>query len=143
VILEGATEGVPLARELAERGVPVVVTPQPAAADAPPPFDAADGSLAGRLAQAGATVAIASGTARDGRFLPLLAAFAAGKGMTEDAALRAITLTPAEVLGLGKLVGSLQPGKLADVVITTEPLLRSDARVLRVLAGGRTEYEAR
>ena len=53
-----------------------------------------------------------------------------------DVAVRAITLTPAELLGVADRVGSIEPRKLADLVITSAPLGSSDARVLRVLSSG-------
>ena len=72
---------------------------------------------------------------------PSAAAAAVGAGLDESAALRALTLTPAEILGIAKDTGSLASGKYADVLVTDAPLLRSDSRVLLVLAKGRPEFE--
>jgi len=57
--------------------------------------------------------------------------------------LRAITLSPAEILGIAKNTGSLQPCKFADVLVCDRPLFATDSRVLFVLQSGRTEYEAK
>ena len=57
--------------------------------------------------------------------------------------MRAITLTPAEILGVAKDTGSLTRDKLADVIVTDGPLFASDSRLLLVIARGRTEYEAK
>ena len=72
-----------------------------------------------------------------------MAAAAVGRGLAPDAALRAITLTPAEILGVDADTGSLSRGKFADVLVTSGPLFASDSRVLLVLSKGRTEYEAK
>jgi imidazolonepropionase-like amidohydrolase len=73
----------------------------------------------------------------------MVAAAAVGAGLDRDQALRAITLTPAEILGIAQDTGSLQPGKLADVLVTDRPLFASDSRVLLVLARGRNEFEVK
>jgi imidazolonepropionase-like amidohydrolase len=142
VVLEGGAEAASLGKELAEAGIAVVVSPVVPDPEPLPHLQAVDGSLPGALARSGVTVAISSGSQQQARYLPLFAAFAAGKGMVPEEALRAITLTPAEILGIGKLVGSLEAGKIADVLITSAPLLQADARVLRVLSGGVTQYVA-
>ncbi len=72
-----------------------------------------------------------------------LVAEAVGQGVPIGIAVRAVTLTPAEILGVGDRVGSLEPDKLADVLVTSHPLESSDARVLRVISAGRTVHEAR
>ena len=64
-----------------------------------------------------------------------------GGGLETEAALRAITLTPAEILGVAKDTGSLQVGKLADLLVSDRPLLDSDCRLLRVVSSGKTRYE--
>ncbi len=100
-------------------------------------------ATAAALQAAGAPFAIASGSARRAASLPLMAATAVAAGLDESAALRAITLTPAEILGVAKDTGSLTAGKYADVLVTDRPLLASDSRVLLVLSQGRTEFEAK
>jgi imidazolonepropionase-like amidohydrolase len=78
---------------------------------------------AGLLRRAGVTVVIIgnAGGGDEEAFNVRNVRFEAGNavayGMTRDDALRAITLTPAEVFGVADRVGSLQPGKEADVVV--------------------------
>jgi imidazolonepropionase-like amidohydrolase len=78
---------------------------------------------AGLLRRAGVTVVIVgnAGGGDEEAFNVRNVRFEAGNavayGMTREDALRAITLTPAEVFGVADRVGSLQPGKDADVVI--------------------------
>jgi imidazolonepropionase-like amidohydrolase len=85
--------------------------------------------------------AIATGSGRRARTLPMMAAAAVGAGLSHDAAIRAITLTAAEILGVQKDIGSLQQGKLADLVVCDRPLLQSDSRVLAVYSGGALQFE--
>ncbi|MGK0263897.1 MAG: imidazolonepropionase-like amidohydrolase [Planctomycetota bacterium] len=96
-----------------------------------------------KLNVAGVPFAIAGGTARLSAMLPMMAAAAIGSGLSEEAALRAITLTPAEILGIAKDTGSLTRNKFADVIVTDGPLFASDSRVLLVLSKGRTEHKAK
>jgi imidazolonepropionase-like amidohydrolase len=130
-----------MAEDLARRGIAVVLTP----AGRPEEIDGqrVPATLAADLHRAGVAIAIGSGNADRARFLPLLAAACAGAGLPESAAERAITLTAAELLGIAGETGSLEPGKRADVLITSAPMLRSDARVLCVLADGATVYQGR
>jgi hypothetical protein len=144
LVLEHGTGAVPLAARLAERGTPVILTDVAVPHDSPYVAEADRGErLAARLSAAGVPIAIASGDVGRARFLPLLAAAARGQGMDEDAAVRAITLTAAEILGVAGQVGSLEPQKLADIVVTSGPLLSSSSKILRVLSAGRTAWEAR
>ena len=52
------------------------------------------------------------------QYLPLCAAMAVRGGMEEEEALAAITRNPAEIAGIGHRVGTLTPGKDADIVVT-------------------------
>ncbi len=142
VVLEEPVGAASVAETLAEKGVPCVLTglwPQPAIA-AYEDFDVA--ALPTTLEAHGVAFALATGSGRRAGALPMLAAIAAGKGLDEAAAIRAITLTPAEILGVQKDVGSLQRGKLADLLICDRPLLQSDCRILEVMTAGTTAYQA-
>jgi imidazolonepropionase-like amidohydrolase len=131
------------ANDLATAGVSVVLTETLG-----PAFDAPYDTLTparvpARLHAASVPFALASGRAAMAPLLPLAAATAVGNGLPEDAALRALTLTPAEILGVAADTGSLQAGKFGDVLVTDRPLLATDSRVLLVLGKGRIEYEAK
>ncbi len=71
------------------------------------------------------------------QYLPLCAALAVREGMERDAALRAITIRPAEILHLENRVGSLRPGKDADLVVFDGDPLDFYARTVFVAVGGR------
>jgi len=69
------------------------------------------------LAQAGVPFAIQTGTNLGSRSLVHEAMFAVRFGLGPDTALRAITIAPATILGVADRLGSLAPGKDADVVV--------------------------
>lgn len=143
LVLEQAYGAAPLAGELAAQGVSVVLT-EVLPNSLPEQYDAYDPTaLPQQLQQAGVPFAIATGSARRAGILPLMAAAAVARGLDRDAALRAITLSAAEILGVAKDTGSLQAGKFADVLVTDRPLFASDCRVLFVASKGHPEYEAK
>jgi imidazolonepropionase-like amidohydrolase len=115
LILMGAAEGWRVADQLAAQKVPVVIKPLTDI----PSFDALGASLenAARLSKAGVTVVLASFETHNARNLRQEAGNAISYGMDRDAALRAVTLTPAEVWGIASRYGSLDVGKDADVVV--------------------------
>lgn len=141
LVIDDALGAGAVASELADAAVPVVLTglfpvALPESYEKLQPFDAPK-----TLQDKGVPFAIASGSGRRARALPLMAAAAVGHGLSPDAALRAITLTPAEILGVQKDVGSLQAGKLADLVVCDRPLLQSDCRMLAVWSAGALQHE--
>lgn len=135
VILSGAEEGWMAAREIAAAGVPVIVDPL---SDRPETFQTLGSSLenAGKLHAAGVTVILqGSGGAHRIRELRYNAGNAVSYGMPYQAALAAMTINPAKVFGVADQVGSLEPGKDADVVVWTadpfEPLSQPTAIFIR------------
>ena len=147
VVLEQAYGAGAIADEIAAQGATVVLTdvlPHALAApgDKRNPFAKFDvTALPRHLDAAGVPFAIASGSARLAGVLPMMAAAAVGAGLSEAAALRALTLSPAEILGVADETGSLTRNKYADLVVTDGPLFASDSRVLLVISKGRTEFE--
>lgn len=123
LILEGAEEGWMVADAIAKAAVPVLIDTQ---ADLPGSFETLGSTLqnAGRLNAAGVTVAVMGSrdynNLRQGRFN---AGLAVSYGLPYSAAMASITLNPAKIWGLADRIGSLEPGKDADVVIWTgDPL---------------------
>ena len=71
------------------------------------------------------------------QYLPLCAGLAMKDGLPEDAAWRAITLNPAQVIGVDQRIGSLEPGKDADIAIFEgNPLRDIQARTRQVFIDG-------
>ena len=70
-------------------------------------------------------------------YLPLCAGLAVREGLPETEAWRAITINPAIVAGVQDRVGSLEPGKDADIaVFVGNPLHDIQARALQVFVNG-------
>jgi imidazolonepropionase-like amidohydrolase len=57
-------------------------------------------------------------------------------GLSEEAALAALTVNNANILGIQKFAGTLEKGKLANMVISTAPLFSEDAQIQHVMADG-------
>ena len=71
------------------------------------------------------------------QYLPLCAGLAVKSGLSEDSAWRAITLNPAQVIGVEDRIGSLEPGKDADIAIFEgNPLRDIQARTRQVFIEG-------
>jgi imidazolonepropionase-like amidohydrolase len=85
------------------------------------------------LHKAGVAFALVSAYAPD--FLAGLRT-AIERGLPADAALRAVTLAPAEVLGVSDHLGSLEPGKIADVVVWSGEPLAKDTKARMVFVDG-------
>jgi imidazolonepropionase-like amidohydrolase len=115
LVLVGAAEGWMVADEIARRKVPVVIKPLTNI----PTFDALGATLenAARLTRAGVTVAFTAFDTYNARNLRQEAGNAIAYGMDREAALRAVTLVPAQLWGAADRIGSLEPGKDADVVV--------------------------
>lgn len=69
-------------------------------------------------------------------YLPICAALAVKAGLDEMEALKAITINPAEILGVADRVGSIKPGKDADIVIFDKHPLDVMANAKHVLING-------
>ena len=90
------------------------------------------------LARAGVPVAICTDhPVIPIQYLPICAALAVRGGLEPEEALAAITIHPARLAGLDKRVGSLEPGKDADIVVTTGHPLDWNGKVRYVFIGGK------
>jgi len=122
-VISGGREAWKCASLLAAKKVPVIVGP---VASLPmkrhDPYHAAY-TNAHRLQVEGVPFCIASFDATNARNLPYEAALAASYGLPRDEALKAVTLYPAQILGVADRFGSLEPGKAANLIVTTgDPL---------------------
>lgn len=119
ITLEHVTEGHLIVDELAkEKDVPMAVGPSLTHASK---FELQNKSWAtpGVLAKAGCHVSIITdNSVIPQQYLPLCAGMAVKAGMDEFDALKAITINPAEHIGVADRVGTLEVGKDADVVVT-------------------------
>lgn len=118
ITLEHVTEGHLVPEELAAENVPLAVGPTLTHATK---FELQNKSWTtpGVLADAGCSVSIITDApVIPLHYLPLCAGLAQKAGMKADDALAAITINPARHLGISDRVGSLEPGKDADIVLT-------------------------
>ncbi len=88
------------------------------------------------LAKSGAQFALVSGPGKAGDFLPGIRK-AIDNGLSADDALRAVTIAPARIFGVDRQLGSLDRGKIANVVISDKPIFAKEAKVTRVFIDGR------
>jgi imidazolonepropionase-like amidohydrolase len=93
-------------------------------------------SLPAELYKRGVKIAFASFDAHNARNLPYQAGFAISFGLPPDEALKAITLNAAEIWGVADQLGSLDTGKVANVVVATGDPLDVKTDVKRVFIGG-------
>jgi imidazolonepropionase-like amidohydrolase len=118
LVISGGTDAVGAAPLLKEKNIPVIlgnILSLPASDDA---FHAATYQLAGELSQAGVKVAFSTADAAYVRNLPYHAGMSVAWGMNRDEALKALTVNAAEILGVSDRVGSLEPGKDANLFIS-------------------------
>jgi imidazolonepropionase-like amidohydrolase len=137
LVIEHCTEGHKIAEELAEFGYPAVVGPLLTNRSK---VELKDKSFKtpGILAKAGVKVAIMTDhSVTPIEQLPLCAALAYKAGMEMEEALRAITINPAEILGVADHIGSLEVGKDADLVIWSEHPFQLAATPLYVIIDGK------
>jgi imidazolonepropionase-like amidohydrolase len=135
LILAGVAEGWMIPDEIAAAGVPVLVEPL----DNIPSYDALGIRYenAALLAKGGAKVALMETATENSRDLRQQAGNAVANGMSWDQALRAVTLTPAEVFGVADRYGSLEVGKVANVVVWSGDPFEFATGVEHVLIRGR------
>jgi len=121
-VIAGGTEAWALADTLAAKRVPVIVGPTTSTPRDDDPYDMIYANP-GALAAAGVTIAFATGGASDVRNLPYNVALAIAYGLDPDEAIRAITINPARIWGVEDRLGSIEPGKVANLMIVSgDPL---------------------
>jgi len=122
VVLNHVTHSASLLDKVAAAGVPVIVGPiyeQPKESER---YDAVF-RVPAELAQRGVKIAFASYDAHQSRNLPYAAGYAEAFGLPADEALKALTINPAQIWGVDKDLGSLEVGKLGNVVVANgDPL---------------------
>jgi len=136
VVIRGARDAWRIADTLAARGIPVIVGPT---TQAPGPDDPYDALFAqpGVLAKAGVKIAFQTSSASDVRNLPYNAALATAYGLDMDEAIKSLTINPAQIFGVADRLGSLEPGKIANVFVTTGNPLDVRSTVKHLFIRGR------
>jgi imidazolonepropionase-like amidohydrolase len=132
MILAGGAEAYKVKDLLRSKDIPVILRPMlTLPLDEDDPYDRLLSQPA-ELAAAGVKFAIASFDNSFARRLGQNAANAVAHGLPYDEALKSVTVSPAEIFGLADQVGTLQPGKVANIIVTNgDPLeLTTDVRYL-------------
>ena len=136
MILLGGNEAWRVKELLAGSNIPVILGPTqrlPSEEDAPydRPF-----TTPGELHEAGVTVAFATFGSSNSRLLPYEAGHAVGYGMPQEAAVRAITVVPAQLFGLADDLGTLEEGKVANLIVVNGDPLEIRTEVEHVFVNG-------
>jgi imidazolonepropionase-like amidohydrolase len=137
ILISGGADAWKLADYLKQKNIPVIYTNVESLPRLPEdPYDAPFAAPAA-LRKAGVRFAIATGGGSGARNLPYHAAMAAAYGLEREDALKAITLWPAELLGIADRVGSLEPGKLANLLVSKGDPLDVRAEIRYVFIEGK------
>ena len=145
IILAGGRDAWEVAEMLAEKGIPVILgLTQSMPAEMDDPYDRPFEN-AGKLVDAGVKIAFASGAG--GGFGPggphasrttmYEAGMATAYGLSAEEALKGMTLWPAEILGVGEYLGTIEVGKVANLVVTDGSPLEISSNVQQLIIGGR------
>lgn len=146
LVIVGGAEAHLMADEIAAAGIPVILDPM---RNLPESFDtlAASNRAAATLHEAGVQLAyttLGSDLYWNARLLRQHAGIAVAHGARWDDAFRAVTLTPAEIYNVADRFGSLEPGKIADVVVWDgDPLEVMSAPTAVLIDGEVTSLETR
>ncbi|NJD18682.1 MAG: amidohydrolase family protein, partial [Gemmatimonadetes bacterium] len=149
IILDGATDAYKVVDVLKEHDIPVIVEDLLRGAGNVED-QGFDPRAPARLAAAGVRIAFRAnmesswftpGAASPGGDLLEIASFAVRNGLDPDVALRSVTLDAARIIGMESRVGSLEPGKDADVLILTGHPFLTHSVPEAVLIDGKLVYQ--
>jgi len=137
MILAGGADGWKVKEMLAENNIPVIVGPSqalPRHEDEPydKPF-----TNAAELNAAGVKVAFATFGAANVRTLPYEVGHAVGFGLPWEEGLKAITLYPAQILGVDDRLGTVEEGKMANLIVTSGDPLEITTQVKYLFINGK------
>lgn len=136
IVIEHCTEGHLIVEELAQSQVPVVIGPS-LTSRAKVELKNRSFATAGILAKAGLKVALCTDHPETPiQYLSLCGALAVKEGMEEKDALKAMTINSAEILGIDERVGSLKPGKDADLIVLDGSIFDLKTNVKMVFING-------
>ncbi len=135
LIVAGGAEAWRCTAELKKGDVAVLMSVDQLPTREGDPYDAAYANAA-TLHKAGVRFAIVTDDASNSRNLPFEAAMAYAFGLPGEAAIRSITLSPAEILGVATTLGSIEVGKTATLIITNGDILDHRTSITNVIIDG-------
>ena len=137
-IITGGQEAWKVADDLKKNNIPVIFTNiynLPVRDDDPYDYLFEGPS---KLQKAGVKFVVSTGdTGAENRDLPYHAGLASAYGLPKEEALKAVTIYPAEILGVADRMGSIEVGKIANVVVTDGDILDPRTNVKHMFIGGR------
>lgn len=135
-IFSSVAEGWRVAEDLADANIPVLVGPVLRLPTRDHDHYESSYRNPGIMHSAGVKVAIRTGGTENVRNLPFNAGYAATYGMGKDEALKAVTIYPAEIFGVADMLGSIEEGKMANIVVTDGDILEAMTKVEHVFING-------
>jgi imidazolonepropionase-like amidohydrolase len=137
IVLQSGADAQKVASLLKEKDIPVVLTSILTLPPREDLFHAYTYQAPGVLAKAGVRIAFSSGGFEFARNVPIQAGRAIAWGLDPDAAIRALTLDAARIFGVDNQVGSIDTGKLANLVVVKGDLTEIRSEILHVIIAGR------
>lgn len=136
VVLQGASDAWKIRKFIADKNIPIILGSIESAPGDDQPYDEIY-AAPGLLNEAGVKFAFSTGGGSNARHVVFHAALAVAYGLPADAALKALTIWPAEILGADKEIGSIAKGKLANLFITSGDPMDLRTQVVEVFIKGR------
>jgi len=137
MVISGGEDAWKVAATLKEKNIPVIIGP---VTDLPNNEDDdydINYSHAAKLHRAGVRFAFQTADAAYVRNLPYQAGTSAAFGLPKDEALKAVTIYPAQIFGVDKLLGSIEVGKMANLIVTDGDPLEFKTSVKHMLINGK------
>jgi imidazolonepropionase-like amidohydrolase len=135
VILRGS-QAWKVADRLAAENVPVILGPTQSLPGAEDWGYDQMYALPGQLHAAGVKIGFATFNASASRNLPYEAGSAVSFGLPREEALKAVTVNPAEILGVGDRLGTIEIGKIANLIVTDGDPLEIKTQILQLVING-------
>ena len=137
LVITGGLEAPLVASLLKEKNIAVILGPVLTLPTREDMFHASTYQAAGELARAGVRIAFATGDNANVRQVPYNAAQSVAWGLSREDAIRALTIGAAEILGVADRLGSIEPGKDANLLVSNGDPLEVRTPISAVVIGGR------
>ena len=136
IVICSGPEAAFVAPLLEEKNIPVILGPILTLPTREDLSHAASYMAAGELARAGVKFAFATGDNANVRQVPYNAAHSVAWGLARDEAIKALTINAAEILGVADRLGSIEPGKVANLLVARGDPLEERTEVTHVFING-------
>ena len=137
IVISGGSEAAMVAALLKEKNVPVILADVLSLPTRPDLPHQSRYAAAGELVAAGVKIAFAVPSETNARQLPYHAAESVAWGLNRDEAIKALTLGAAEILGVADRIGSIEPGKIANLLVAKGDPLEVRTAITHVVVAGR------